>query len=488
MKLVIRCAAILCAALSTSTTWAAAPPVIKVDGGSIRGSDDKLSATFLGIPFAAPPVGERRWRAPAPVQAWRGIRDATVTPPACVQPDQGWNRADFVSGQEDCLTLDIRTPGLTGKRPVMVWIHGGSNRAGSPAGMVTSPVANEVVLVGIRYRLGILGFLSHPKLSAEAGGSGNYGLMDQVAALQWIQRNIARFGGDPGNVTIVGESAGSQDVSLLLSAPAARTLFHLAIMQSGTPQFGLPLRSLSDAERIGEQADDLLGAGGDLARLRTASAQALLAVDKQLHDDALEADDYLWLRTTVDGKVIPAEPRTLLTDGPARPVIIGSNRFELDLPGGRTRRDAFLKKAFGPREAQARAFYESEPANPRLGDMDQRIATDVTFRCPSINLANLLAGEGAPVWHYEFDVGADGGITRHSAEIGYAFGDEKFGAGMSLRPYWVNFARTGNPNGDGLRHWPRFTTAAPTHVQFSNSGVSILGSLRPEICALIDRL
>jgi len=491
MNSMMRLAGLACAAAFAACASAAPAPVIKVDGGAIRGTAQNDSATFRGIPFAAPPTGDRRWRAPAPVAAWSGVRDATKSPAACVQNDQGWNRADYVSGQEDCLTLDIRTPALTGKRPVLVWIHGGSNRAGSPGDMVSSPVANEVVLVGVRYRLGIFGFLSHPKLTAEAGGSGNYGLMDQIAALRWIQRNIAKFGGDPNNVTIAGESAGSQDVSLLLAAPEARTLFHKAIMESGSPQFGLPTRSLRDAERIGQQADDLLGAAGDLDKLRAASVPALLAVDKQLHDETLEADDYMWLRTTIDGRVLPAEPRQLLAEGPARPVIVGTNRFELDLPGGRVHRDAFVAKAFGPREADARRFYGFDGlpvSDPRLGSADQQLATDVTFRCPAVNMATLLAGKGASVFQYEFDASRDGRMTTHSAEIAYAFGDQTFGGGLSLRPYWVNFARTGNPNGPGLPQWPQFAVAAPAHVLFTNSGVTPSGSLRPEICSLIDRL
>lgn len=486
MKGLIRFATMFAVTLVAISATAARAPVLKVDGGFVSGSESSAGFTFRGVPFAAPPTGDRRWRAPAPVPAWSGVRDATKAAPACVQNDQGWNRADYVSGQEDCLTLDVRAPSLAGKRPVLVWIHGGSNRAGSPGDMVTSPVANDVVLVGVRYRLGIFGFMSHPKLTTEQGGSGNYGIMDQIAALQWIQRNIAKFGGDPNNVTIAGESAGSQDVSLLLAAPVARTLFHKAIMESGTPQFGLPERSLRDAERIGQQAADLLGVGSDLDKLRAASIPALLAVDKQLHDDALEADDYMWLRTTIDGRVFPGNLRQLIAQGPARPAIVGSNRFELDMPGGRVHRDAFLAKAFGSREAQARAFYQSEQAEARLGSLDERIATDVTFRCPANNMARLLSSMRAPVWQYEFDVGSP--MTRHSAEIGYAFGDQTFGSGLSLRPYWVNFARTGDPNGAGLSQWPRFTAESLAHVRFSDSGVTALGALRPEICSMVDRL
>lgn len=466
--------------------------LVSVDGGSVRGAEYDGGAVFRGIPFAAPPLDQLRWRAPAPVQPWNGTRDATQPAPACIQNDYDWNRADFLTGREDCLTLDVRTPSLAGRRPVLVWIHGGSNRAGSPGDMVLSPVGKDLVLVAIRYRLGIFGFLSHRKLTAEQGASGNYGLMDQIAALRWVQRNIARFGGDPTNVTIAGESAGAQDVGLLLAAPAARTLFDKAILESGTPGFGLPFRGREEAERIGDQADDLLGAGGDLAKLRRTSVPALLAVDRQLHDDAVEANDYLWLRTTVDGSVLPSSPRELLERAPPRPIIIGSNRFELDLPGGRPRRDAFIAKAFGKHESAARSFYRLDqpegPADPRLGTRDQQIATDVTFRCPAVRMAQLLAAKGAPVWHYEFDAAPGGAKTWHAAEIGYVFGEQTFGPGLSLRPYWVQFARTGNPNGPGLPAWPRFTPAAPAHVLFDERGVTPLGALRPQICSLLDRL
>jgi para-nitrobenzyl esterase len=466
---------------------------VKVDGGSVRGMEWSGGGhIFRGIPFAAPPLADRRWRPPAPVPAWKGALDATKQPASCVQNDQGWNRGDFLIGSEDCLTLDVRTPAMTGHRPVLVWIHGGSNRAGGPNDIVQSDVGKDVVIVGIRYRLGIFGFLSHRKLTAEQGASGNYALMDQIAALEWVRRNLARFGGDPDNVTIAGESAGSQDVSLLLAAPRARSLFRKAIMESGTPGFGLPFRSLEEAHRIGDQADALLGSGGDIGKLRQMSVPALLAVDKQLHDDALEADDYLWLRTLVDGAVLPDSPRTLIEQGTAKSTIVGSNALELDLPGGRPRRNAFIAKAFGRNEAAARTFYRLDqtdpPADPRLGTRDQQIATDVTFRCPAVKMAQLLAGKGAPVWHYEFDAAAGGARTSHAAEIGYAFGDAKLASGLSLKPYWLNFIRSGDPNGEGLPSWPRFSNEQPAHAFFSDAGVVSRGALRPEVCSLLDRL
>ena len=484
---------VLTAFLAVLATAPVLSQTVQVESGIVRGEAFAgCGVVFRGIPYAAPPLSGRRWKKPTPPARWSGVRDATKPAAACLQNDYGWNRSDFLIGSEDCLTIDVRTPDLSGKRPVLVWIHGGSNRAGSPGDMVLSPVGRDVVLLAIRYRLGIFGFLSHRGFTAEGGASGNYGLMDQIAALKWVQRNITRFGGDPGNVTIAGESAGAQDVGLLLAAPAARGLFHKAILESGTPGFGLPFRPLKDAELLGDQADDLLDSGGDVAKLRSSSVPALLAVDRQLYDDALETNDYLWLRTTIDGAVLPESPRRLLENAPPKPVIIGSNRIELDLPGGRPHRDAFLAKAFQRNERAARDYYRfdrPEPAaDPRLGTRDQQLATDVTFRCPGVEMAQLLARKGAPVWHYEFDAAPGGGKTTHAAEIPYIFGDERIGGGLSLAPYWTQFVRTGDPNAPGLPPWPQFTLAQQAHVRFDHRGVTLMSPLRPEVCSLLESL
>ena len=472
---------------------AAHAQVVKVDGGSVSGKAWNGSTLFRGIPFAAPPLGNSRWKPPQPVRPWTGVRASIEQPASCLQNDHGWNHGDFVIGNEDCLTLDVRTPSLTGKLPVLVWIHGGSNRAGGPNDIVLSDVGKQVVIVGVRYRLGIFGFLSHRKLTSEQGASGNYGLMDQIAALRWVQRNVAKFGGDPDNVTIAGESAGSQDVSLLLTAPAAAPLFNKAIMESGTPGFGLPFRSLAEAEQIGDQADALLGTGGDLVKLRGASPAALLEVDRQLHDDALEADDYLWLRTTIDGSVLPRSPAELLREAPSKAVIVGSNRIELDLPGDRPRREAFVAKAFGANALKARAYYrldEPDPTeDPRFGNRNQQIATDVTFRCPAVLLATIMAAKGAAVWHYEFDAAPNGAKTSHAAEIPYAFGDSHFGSSnLSLKPYWINFMRAGDPNGAGLPRWPRFSEEQPLHALFNDAGVTAERPVHGEVCSWMERL
>ena len=464
--------------------------IVSVEGGSVKGAKWGGGYLFRGIPFAAPSLGEFRWKAPQPVVPWKGVRDATGQPASCVQNNQGWNYSDFLIGKEDCLTLDVRTPELSGRLPVLVWIHGGSNRAGGPNDIVLSDVGKQVLIVGVRYRLGIFGFLSHPALTAEQGASGNYGIMDQIAALRWVHDNIAKFGGDPDNVTIAGESAGSEDVSLLLAAPAARGLFEKGIMESGTPSFGMPFRDLKDAERLGMQADDLLKAGGSIEKMRTMSVPALLAVDLKLHDDELQSDDMTWLRTTIDGKVFPADPRSLLEEATPRRVILGTNRVEFG--SDREHRDSIIAKAFGSKEAAARAYYHADepqpPDDPRLGSLDEEVDTDVVFRCPAEHLAELLSAKGSQVWRYEFDSAPGGGKTSHAAEIPYAFSSSTFAPGLSLKPYWINFIRTGDPNGANLPSWPRFAPDTQFHVLFDARGVTPEGPLRHEICQLENRL
>lgn len=436
-----------------------AAQTVRTTAGPVRGEKENGRAVFRGIPFAAPPLAARRWTPPVPPTPWRNVRAATTPAPACSQADFGWNHHDFVFQSEDCLTLDVSSPALTGHLPVLVWIHGGSNIAGSPGDMTGSPIVDRgIVLVGVRYRLGALGFMMHRGFP----GSGNLGLLDQVAALRWVRDNITRFGGDPEQVTIAGESAGAQDVGLLLGMPAAKSLFRRAILGSGTPQFGLPTRSREQALRVGDQLDRLLGTAGDVTKLQAASAAAIVAAGQQLHDPELTDDDYRWLRTTIDGIVLPAEPRDLIAAAPSRDVLIGSNVFELDLPGGPTRRDAFVALSYPRAEEAARDFYQlgrtDPPADPRRGTRDQQIATDATFRCPTLRLATLLAGRGDRIWSYAFDAAPGGGMTRHAIELPYIYGDRYLGS-LHLMDYWANFVKTGDPNGAGLPAWPRFDAA-----------------------------
>lgn len=479
----LRCLLALIGALVSAP---AAAQVARTDQGSVRGAEEGGHLVFRGMPFAAPPLTDRRWAPPAPPAPWRGVRDARVRASACPQADYGWNHADYVFQSEDCLTLDVGTEALDGSRPVLVWIHGGGNYAGSPGDMAASPiVAKGVVVVGVRYRLGALGFLTHRGIDG-----GNFGLQDQIAALRWVRTNIARFGGDPNRVTIAGESAGAQDVGLLLAAPAARGLFHRAILGSGTPGFGLAWRSREDALRMGDQLDALLGVGSDPARLRTAAAYAVIAAGEQLHDHLLTDDSYRWLRTTIDGASLPDAPDRLIAAAPPIDLLIGTNRFELDLPGGRTRRDAVVAAAFGRNEPQARAFYGLDqpdpPADARLGTRDQQIATDATFRCPAQRLAAMMTRQGGRVWSYEFDAAPGGGMTRHGAELPYLYGSQRLGT-LDLSEYWANFVKTGDPNGTALPAWPRYD-AAGRYLALDQAGARPLEGLRSDICRLADHL
>jgi len=482
----------LCAAVAALLLAGAAPapPRVAVEGGAVEGVAAEGGAlVFRGIPYAAPPLGELRWREPQPVRPWTGVRQAIATPPACPQNDHGWNSADAARTSEDCLTLDIRTPGLGGRRPVMVWIHGGSNRAGSAAGTVESRLTDRgAVVVAIQYRLGILGFLA-PEEAAVEGAAGNYGLMDQIAALRWVRDHIAKFGGDPDNITLFGESAGSQDVSLMLAAPAAQGLFARAIMQSGTPGFGMPFRTLAEAHAIAAQAQRLAGVRG-LAQLRALPAARLLEIDRQLTDPSLHADDFMWLKTTVDGRVLPASPRQLLAGAWPRPVIIGSNRAEFGSAEGTTDIAATLARVYGSRAGDARELYRfGEPGrDPRLGHPALEIETDWVFRCPAGELAALLAGSGWPVWRYEFDLAPDGGLTSHAAEIPYVLDRRPIDKGVSLQDYWISFAQTGNPNGAALPAWPITSPETPRHLAITPQGLSVGQDLRAELCALRDAI
>jgi para-nitrobenzyl esterase len=483
------------AAALFATAPVSAAPTVEVPGGTVSGSTVEGDAVFRGIPYAAPPLGERRWHPPAPVVPWTGVRDVSRPAPACLQKSEGWNKAHWLYASENCLTLDIRTQSLTGKRPVMVWIHGGSNRSGSSGGPADSNMTDHgVVHVGIQYRLGLLGFLSHPALSAEQGGaSGNYGLMDQIAALQWVHDNIARFGGDPGNVTIYGESAGSQDVSLLLAAPEAQGLFHKAILQSGTPGFGMTFRTLAEAEAVGLQLDLAAEANGDLDKLRALSPVALLDLQQEVADPAADRGSATWLRITVDGKVLPDAPDRLIARNAPKPVIIGVDKVEFG-PGSDDIDLLALAEAWFPgRGAEALAAYRAETApDPRRGHVAMRIQSDGEFHCPADRLADLLAASGWPTWFYEFDVGENGGLTRHAYEVGYVFDRKPAGGGARMQDYWAALAVTGDPNGrtaiaEPRPRWERWNSARPRQMLFGEDQSGMIpGKPRARFCQLTE--
>lgn len=482
--------------LLTALALAAALPdvVVQTDAGKIAGEAAPDGRHFFrGIPFAQPPVRDLRWKPPVPVKPWAGIRDATRSGPGCMQIDYGWNHGNAVRQSEDCLYLEVVSPDMKPARPlpVMVWIHGGGNRAGGGIGTIESDLGKHVVLVSIQYRLGALGFLSHPALTAESPhkSSGNYGLLDQQAALRWVQANIAKFGGDPRNVTIFGESAGAQDVGLQYLSPLARGLFAKGIEESGTAGFGMPPRTLAQNEAIGETLVTIAGAPAhaDAATLRRIPAGALVQAAEKTPLPEVGDNSYIWLQAVNDGWVLTEPPATTLarTGGAALPLIIGSNARELDAFHDAAQLRNAIDRTFGSNAAAGRAFYERLTPDPRRGPVLLQAATDLAFACPADVVAAAHSKAGHPTWQYEFDYALPSQEVSHSYEIRFAMGDPaSFPAGAPpLESYWINFARTGSPNGPGLPRWQPYG-ARKSYISFGDGQSEMKTDLRGEVCRL----
>jgi para-nitrobenzyl esterase len=469
-----------------------------VTGGIVRGEDLADGGTiFRGIPYAAAPVGALRWKPPAPVEPWPGIRDATKPQAPCLQHDEGWNKDDAAKSGEDCLYLSIHAPvhKPTDRLPVMVWVHGGSNRAGAGYGFVDSALPNRgVVLVTIEYRLGIFGFLASPALSAESPNhaSGNYAIMDQIAALRWVKDNIARFGGDPDNVTIAGQSAGAYNVGILLLSPLAHGLFAKAIAESGTPGIGLPPRMRADNEALGTDLAALAGVSADaqgLEKLRTMPGSALLAPGDELVPHGGLDPSAIWAQAMVDGFVLPRAPKDILDarEQARVPLIAGSNSREivLDMPEETAR--AMIGHLFGDRAAKAQALYTG--GDKVYGNLPTQALSDVIFRCPASLMAQWQQQATPKVWRYQFGlpVPDSGRTAEHSAELKYVFDALRSDIPWPpVQAYWANFLRRGDPNGRGLPHWPSLGARAD-YIDFTPEGSRIAKDLRGAICRLTER-
>lgn len=485
----------------------AAAQTVTVTGGRITG--ERLADgtfAFKGVPFARPPVGDLRWAPPQDPLPWNDVRPATVSAPACTQADYGWNKALARASREDCLYLELRTPTLdeAAHRPVIVFIHGGANRAGGAPGTIMSGFpARGVVIVSIQYRLGVFGFLSHPALTAEGrGASGNYALMDQIKALQWVRANIAAFGGDPGNVTIVGHSAGAEDVGLLLSSPRARGLFARAVEESGPPQFGLPVRSLKQNEAMGialarQYSPHAPGSAAALADLRAAPAQDLQQAADRL-PVPISDPGFIWLQAVVDGHVLPKSPKQVFAAGRQIqvPLIIGTSAQELGLSGGDSAIYPTLSKAFGVKAGggdrfRVLAFYglDVDPRpkpDPVLGSVAMQISTDLMMRCPS----QWTAAHMQEAWMYQLDVDSTDAPVHHGSELGFVFNPRPAGKTLAQWPplldYWANFAASGNPNGPGLPQWPAYGGDANV-LEFSADGPVLDQGVRTPVCSRRDQ-
>lgn len=497
--------------------------VVAIEGGIVQGAQSPEYPNlifFRGIPYAAPPVGDLRWRPPQPLARWAGVRKAEELSPACPQSDT-WFRirqrllsqlggdpskarpADKTS--EDCLYLNVMTPhpGSSQRLPVMFYIHGGSGTIGrGDDGGAALAATGQVVVVTINYRIGALGWLSHPALTAESEhhSSGNYGLLDQIAALQWVRRNIAQFGGDPDNVTILGHSSGGYYVGILMISPLARGLFHRAILQSGVPFDPQPrlhdsYGNLASAEESGVKVARSLGADGTdaLAKLRSIPAEKLINTN-------MSSD------TIVDGWVVTDQPLALFVRGRELdiPVIVGSTEREManlisfnpDLSANAYR--SWIKDTLGPLAEEGLRVY---PA-PGTGDASAefiRAGSDLDFTAPARWLAQSMSNKKskAYLYHSTFSFDSPGGArwgAFHGSDLTLLFDTpgiprNKSGDALAraMRQYWIQFAKTGDPNVPDKPKWPGYDAATGSYLDIGEP-IHASVSLHPEAFDLIDQL
>lgn len=486
-------ALLLLASLVTVASAAVADPV-HVEQGLVSGVTGKNPdvRVYRGIPYAAPPVGDLRWRAPQPAAAWQGVREAKEYSNECWQTPYPAAASIYQSKlgplSEDCLYLNIWSSAKSAKNrlPVMFWIHGGGFTRGSGTGAAYDGeilAGKGVVVVTINYRLGAFGFFAHPALTAESGhhASGNYGLMDQIAALQWVKKNIAAFGGDPGRVTIFGESAGSWAVCALMASPTATGLFQRAIGESGG-SFS-PMTSLADAEKAGEKvAASILSqstAQDALKALRAVSAEALL-----------KATDSETARAIVDGFVLPQSVSEIFAQGKQNdvPLLVGNNADEGTalVPQAATMKAAMfvggVRTRYGPLADQLLKVYP--------GDSDEQAVRsfysayrDQVFGWEMRTWARMQTKTGHhSVYRYYFSRVPPGPLSQrlgafHAAEVAYVFGtfpwpfswdDTDHKLSDAITSYWVNFATTGNPNGEGLPRWPEYSAQSDQSLELGD--------------------
>jgi para-nitrobenzyl esterase len=455
--------------------------VIKTENGLISGTVNQEGDIhiFRGIPFAAPPLGNLRWKAPQPAQHWTGVRKCEAFGPSPMQaspvPFSMWSQEFLIPKEpisEDCLYLNVWTGAKSPKekRPVLVWIYGGGFSSGGSAVPIYDGEAmakKGIVFVSFNYRVGIFGFFAHPELTKEspAKASGNYGLLDQIAALQWVRKNIAAFGGDPANVTIAGQSAGSMSVNCLVASPLAKGLFRKAIAESGA-SFSRGMANLQQAEQEGSRiAGDLQAAS--LADLRNMPAEELLKKAKGMY------------RPVIDGYVIPESIPDIFNQQKENDVTLltGWNENEGLMFGPMKKAADFqhdMEKQYG---AYAKTMLQYYPAtsDTEAAASQLNMARDIVFGVQNYTWANMESSQGKKVYVYRFTrkVPGRGEYAKygafHTGEVPYAYGNLKFvdrpwepvdyELEKIMSSFWANFITSGNPNGKGLPEWPRYETA-----------------------------
>ena len=486
---------------------------VKVESGALRGVVSQGVAAFKGIPFAAPPVGDLRWRPPQPVHPWSGVRSAAAYGHDCMQlPFPGDAAPLRTQPSEDCLYLNVWTPAQhQGKKlPVLVWIYGGGfvNGGTSPAVYDGTHFAERgVVLVSFNYRLGRFGFFAFPALSAEHPDEplGNYAFMDQIAALRWVQRNIAAFGGDPANVTIFGESAGGMSVNALMTSPQARGLFAKAVVESGGGRNNLlSMSRLHDsgpsgtpsAEQVGVNFAKSMGIEGD-------GPQALAALRKLPADKIVDGMNMASMsRTTytgpmIDGRIMVETPEQAYRAGhEARvPFMVGANSADLGFFFGHSMEQALAP--FAPNQAEARKLFD--PGNTgNVRQVGTRIAADEMMIEPARFVARSLAAAGEPTFEFRFSYVAESMRSKwpgapHASEIPYVFDTIRAHYGKDVTEadeatahaaiaYWVAFARYGTPDAAGEPRWPDYNSGSDVLMNFTTHGpVAEPDPLRPAL-------
>jgi len=533
--------AVVCLLASVAVSAQADPDltVVHTAAGALRGQIVGDVASFKGVPFAAPPVGPLRWREPAPVQTWPGVRSALDYGPPCAQAASAWNRAVAAQSREDCLYLNVWAPARRkgAALPVMVFFPGGAYHGGSARGLSAIEPSYDggklaqrgVIVVTANYRLGMFGFLAHPELTSESPrhASGNYALMDNIAALNWVKANIGRFGGDPRNVTAFGHSAGSASVGFLMTSPLARGLFAKAIFESNTVVDGTDAAepTLKEAEAAGAAFARGLGApsSGAIAELRRRPAQDLLTT--MLADPSLRKAEPR--DPDVDGYVLTEQAALVFQAAreAAIPLIVGSAARDGDFANmgvsGNPNASAAIADAarplmgthkvapLTPEGARAvQAFYApygdlaGEAArvygavggtDPAQGDVLTAFDTDYRMRCGASLIARWHAGI-APTWQYEFSHGYEPLGAVHLWDIMYVFGwlqppaDQPRDADLAdqIQQYWVTFARTGNPNGSDQPYWPK-SGPVDRYLDFTSEGAVAKAGLRSAACDLFAR-
>jgi para-nitrobenzyl esterase len=473
---------------------------VRVEAGLVSGTNADGVRSYKGIPYAAPPVGEWRWKPPQPVKAWEGVRECNAYGPDCPQapyPQASLFYSPPRQQSEDCLYLNVWTAAKAGeKRPVMVWIHGGALTRGSGATPIydgTAFAKKGVVLITINYRLGPLGYLAHADLSAESpqGSSGNYGVLDQIAALKWVQKNVAAFGGDASRVTIFGESAGSWSVNVLVASPLAKGLFHRAIGQSGG-SFG-PMTQLKEDRKNLQSAEKNGAAFAKAVGVDSIKALRAVPVEKILDVFNNDAEGKKFRTSpTVDGWVLPDEIRNIFAQGKHNdvPVIVGSNANEMTslvapmavpktMENYRKRAESYYGQMIKEFDAHYPAKSEADIAGAFLNSL-----RDEAFTLPMRTWARMTANGRSKAYLYFFSHAPPNPNSKylgafHAGEIAYVFnnlnrqntlmqeGDYKLADMMTS--YWVNFATTGNPNGKGLLKWKPYDSQAEAYIDFGDT-------------------